>query len=77
VYFSLSCAQVNVSGGSGSYKPTGLLSFPGAYSLSDPGLAANLYWPIPTSYEYVSPAWSSLMVANVSLRVPGGSVGSC
>ncbi|KAH6667084.1 endoglucanase II [Plectosphaerella plurivora] len=49
--FYLSCAQINVSGGSGSYKPAGLLSFPGAYSLSDPGLAANLYWPIPTSYE--------------------------
>lgn len=47
---SLSCAQINVSGGSGSYNPSSLLSFPGAYSMSDPGLAINLYWPIPTEY---------------------------
>ncbi|KAM0335563.1 hypothetical protein ACHAQA_000611 [Verticillium albo-atrum] len=51
--FYLSCAQINVSGGSGSYSPAGLLSFPGAYSASDPGLEANLYWPIPT--EYIAP----------------------
>ncbi|KAL2755661.1 glycoside hydrolase family 61 protein [Sodiomyces alcalophilus JCM 7366] len=48
--FYLSCAQINVSGGSGGYNPAGMLSFPGAYSLSDPGLSANIYWPVPTSY---------------------------
>ncbi|KAG7152620.1 Cellulose-growth-specific protein like [Verticillium longisporum] len=48
--FYLSCAQINVSGGSGSYAPAGLLSFPGAYSMNDSGLEANLYWPIPTEY---------------------------
>lgn len=48
--FYLSCAQINVSGGSGSYSPAGLLSFPGAYSMNDSGLKANLYWPIPTEY---------------------------
>ncbi|KAM0282801.1 hypothetical protein ACHAQH_002805 [Verticillium albo-atrum] len=48
--FYLSCAQINVSGGSGPYSPAGLLSFPGAYSMSDSGLQANLYWPIPTEY---------------------------
>ncbi|CRK32520.1 hypothetical protein BN1708_005780 [Verticillium longisporum] len=47
------CAQINVSGGSGSYSPAGLLSFPGAYSMNDSGLEANLYWPIPT--EYIAP----------------------
>ncbi|EGY17523.1 endoglucanase II [Verticillium dahliae VdLs.17] len=51
--FYLSCAQINVSGGSGSYSPAGLLSFPGAYSMNDSGLKANLYWPIPT--EYIAP----------------------
>ncbi|ROT36307.1 endoglucanase II [Sodiomyces alkalinus F11] len=48
--FYLSCAQINVSGGSGGYSPAGMLSFPGAYSANDPGLTANIYWPIPTSY---------------------------
>ncbi|KAM0329277.1 hypothetical protein ACHAQA_004582 [Verticillium albo-atrum] len=46
----LSCAQIRVTGGSGGYKPARLLSFPGAYSASDPGLLINIYWPVPTSY---------------------------
>ena len=46
----ISCAQVNVSGGSGSARPS-LLSFPGAYSPNDPGLAVNIYWPVPTNYK--------------------------
>jgi hypothetical protein len=46
----ISCAQVRVSGGSGSASPN-LLSFPGSYSMSDPGLSANIWWPIPTNYK--------------------------
>ncbi|ROT38037.1 endoglucanase II [Sodiomyces alkalinus F11] len=46
----LSCAQINVQGGSGGYRPAGMLSFPGAYSPNDPGLLINIYWPVPTSY---------------------------
>jgi len=53
----ISCAQVKVSGGSGSYSPN-LLSFPGAYSPNDPGLLINIYWPVPT--EYISPGGAAL-----------------
>ncbi|EPS36316.1 hypothetical protein H072_10176 [Dactylellina haptotyla CBS 200.50] len=43
--FYISCAQVKVTGG-GSKNPTGLVSFPGAYSATDPGILYNLYnWP--------------------------------
>lgn len=45
----ISCAQVKVTGGSGSYNPS-LLSFPGAYSPNDPGLLVNIYYPVPTNY---------------------------
>jgi hypothetical protein len=46
----ISCAQVNVSGGSGTAKPS-LMSFPGAYRSNDPGLQVGIYWPIPTNYK--------------------------
>ena len=48
----ISCTQLRVTGGTGSYSPN-LLSFPGAYSPNDPGLLINIYWPIPT--QYISP----------------------
>jgi hypothetical protein len=53
----ISCAQVKVSGGSGSYSPN-LMSFPGAYSPNDPGLLINIYWPVPT--QYISPGGAPL-----------------
>ncbi|KAK2052689.1 family 61 glycosyl hydrolase [Colletotrichum caudatum] len=53
--FYLSCAQVSVSGG-GSTTPSGLVSFPGAYKATDPGILFKLYWPIPTSYTNPGPA---------------------
>jgi hypothetical protein len=40
--FYISCAQLTVSGG-GSKTPSNLVSFPGAYKSSDPGLAVNIY----------------------------------
>jgi len=46
----ISCAQVKVSGGSGSARPS-LMSFPGAYNANDGGLTVNIYWPIPTNYK--------------------------
>ncbi|KAI9152014.1 putative endo-beta-1,4-glucanase D [Paramyrothecium foliicola] len=46
----ISCAQVNVSGGSGSARPS-LLSFPGSYRANDPGLQVNIYYPVPTNYK--------------------------
>ncbi|MBE3041397.1 hypothetical protein IMZ48_02195 [Candidatus Bathyarchaeota archaeon] len=34
----ISCAQLNVSGGTGGIKAPQMLSFPGSYSAQDPGL---------------------------------------
>ncbi|KAK1483466.1 fungal cellulose binding domain-containing protein [Colletotrichum cuscutae] len=46
----ISCAQLRVTGGTGTYKPN-LMSFPGAYSPNDPGLVVNIYYPVPTNYK--------------------------
>lgn len=51
----LSCAQVSISGGSGTASPQ-KVSFPGAYSANDPGLLINIYYPKPTSYTPPGPA---------------------
>ncbi|KAJ0303858.1 hypothetical protein CaCOL14_012027 [Colletotrichum acutatum] len=53
--FYLACAQVSVSGG-GSTSPSGLVSFPGAYKSTDPGILFQPYWPTPTSYTNPGPA---------------------
>jgi len=53
--FYVSCAQIRVSGGSGSYSPRNLVSFPGAYQATDPGLMINIYYPIPTKYTPPGP----------------------
>ncbi|KAL2256973.1 hypothetical protein VTK26DRAFT_828 [Humicola hyalothermophila] len=52
----IACAQLNVSGGTGTLNTGNLVSFPGAYSPTDPGILFQLYWPIPTSYENPGPA---------------------
>ncbi|KAK4442824.1 putative endo-beta-1,4-glucanase D [Podospora aff. communis PSN243] len=52
----LSCAQINISGGTGGIRTPGLVSFPGAYRASDPGIQFNLYWPAPTRYINPGPA---------------------
>ncbi|KAK5655112.1 hypothetical protein OQA88_6011 [Cercophora sp. LCS_1] len=49
----LSCAQVEVTGG-GNGSPGPLVSFPGAYRSSDPGLIW-LYHPVKTSYTAPGP----------------------
>ncbi|KAI0593661.1 fungal cellulose binding domain-containing protein [Biscogniauxia sp. FL1348] len=51
----ISCAQLTVTGG-GSKTPTDLVSFPGAYEATDPGLMINIYYPVPTSYTAPGPA---------------------
>jgi hypothetical protein len=51
----ISCAQISVSGGSGSLNTGALASFPGAYSATDPGILFQLYWPTPTSYVNPGP----------------------
>lgn len=54
--FYISCAQISVTGGSGTYKPKNLVAFPGAYSATDPGIMINIYYPVPTSYKPPGPA---------------------
>ncbi|KFX87118.1 hypothetical protein V490_08528 [Pseudogymnoascus sp. VKM F-3557] len=56
--FYLSCGQITVTGG-GSGTPGPLVSFPGAYSATDPGILIQIYYPVPTSYTIPGPAvWS-------------------
>lgn len=53
----IACAQLNVTGGTGTINTSGkLVSFPGAYNATDPGLLFNLYYPVPTSYTNPGPA---------------------
>jgi hypothetical protein len=54
--FYLSCAQLTVTGGTGTLNTGSLVAFPGAYSATDPGILFQLYWPIPTSYTNPGPA---------------------
>ncbi|TVY29675.1 Endo-beta-1,4-glucanase D, partial [Lachnellula hyalina] len=44
----LECAQINITGGSGSKTPA-TVSFPGAYAATDPGILINIYQTL-TSY---------------------------
>ncbi|KAG7293933.1 hypothetical protein NEMBOFW57_003994 [Staphylotrichum longicolle] len=53
--FYISCAQITVTGGSGTYSPKNLVSFPGAYKATDPGIMINIYYPVPTSYTPPGP----------------------
>ncbi|CAG7846720.1 Probable endo-beta-1,4-glucanase D Short=Endoglucanase D; AltName: Full=Carboxymethylcellulase D; AltName: Full=Cellulase D; Flags: Precursor [Serendipita indica DSM 11827] len=53
--FYISCAQIKVTGG-GSGNPGPLVSFPGAYSASDPSILINIYYPVPTSYTPPGPS---------------------
>ncbi|RWA08580.1 hypothetical protein EKO27_g6523 [Xylaria grammica] len=52
--FYISCAQVKVTGGSGTANPTNAL-IPGAFKETDPGYTANIYSGF-TSYEVPGPA---------------------
>jgi hypothetical protein len=51
----ISCAQITVTGGTGTLKTGDLVSFPGAYKSTDPGILFQLYWPTPTSYTNPGP----------------------
>ncbi|KFY19539.1 hypothetical protein V493_07915 [Pseudogymnoascus sp. VKM F-4281 (FW-2241)] len=56
--FFVSCAQITVTGG-GSGNPGPLVSFPGAYSPTDPGIKYNIWAPFPASYTLPGPdVWS-------------------
>ncbi|KAK8089402.1 hypothetical protein PG997_004363 [Apiospora hydei] len=52
--FYIGCAQLHVTGGTGTVTPSGV-SFPGAYKATDPGILFQLYWPVPTSYTNPGP----------------------
>lgn len=43
--FYISCGQITVTGG-GSGTPGPLVSFPGAYKATDPGILLNVYYPV-------------------------------
>lgn len=43
--FYLSCGQITVTNG-GNGVPGPLVSFPGAYSATDPGIKIQIYWPV-------------------------------
>jgi hypothetical protein len=53
--FYISCAQIKVSGGTGSWSPRNRVAFPGAYRATDPGIMINIYYPVPTSYTPAGP----------------------
>jgi hypothetical protein len=52
--FYMECAQINVIGGSGAVKPA-TVSFPGAYSGTDPGVKISIYYPVVTNYIIPGP----------------------
>ncbi|KAK0106121.1 hypothetical protein ONS95_004623 [Cadophora gregata] len=52
--FYMECAQINVSGGSGTASPA-TVSLPGAYSANDPGILVSIYYPPLTSYTIPGP----------------------
>ncbi|KAH7128621.1 glycoside hydrolase [Dendryphion nanum] len=48
--FYMSCAQIRVTGGTGTYKPMNLLAFPGSYDAKDPSILIHIFYPVPTNY---------------------------
>ncbi|PGH26427.1 hypothetical protein AJ80_01925 [Polytolypa hystricis UAMH7299] len=52
--FYMECAQIEITGGSGSGNPS-TVSLPGAYSSNDPGILLDIYWPPVTSYQIPGP----------------------
>ncbi|KAJ3476621.1 hypothetical protein NLI96_g11037 [Meripilus lineatus] len=54
----ISCVQIEVTGTGSTQLPEGV-SFPGAYSYSDPGIVHNIYLPNASFYQIPGPAvWS-------------------
>jgi len=49
----MGCAQINILGGGSASPPT--VSFPGAYSGSDPGVKISIYYPPITNYIIPGP----------------------
>ncbi|KAL1872011.1 hypothetical protein VTK73DRAFT_1755 [Phialemonium thermophilum] len=69
--FYMSCYQLTVTGGSGSATPSGV-SFPGAYTASDPGILINIHAPLST-YTAPGPA----VYAGGSTKSAGSPCAGC
>lgn len=63
--FYIGCAQINVTGG-GSTTPSSTVSFPGAYSASDPGILISIYGAGGTTDN-----------GGRAYKIPGPSVFTC
>lgn len=68
--FYVTCYQLTVTGG-GSATPS-TVSFPGAYSASDPGILVNIHSAL-SSYKVPGPA----VYSGGTTRTPGGSCVGC
>ncbi|KAM3071637.1 hypothetical protein ACMFMG_009509 [Clarireedia jacksonii] len=62
----MECAQINVSGGTGTSTPS-TVSLPGAYSASDPGILINIY---QTLSSYIIPGPSPFVCGGSSSPNP-------
>jgi len=74
----MECAQINVSGGTGSVTPS-TVSLPGAYSGTDPGILINIYqtlttYTIPGPTPLVCGAGSSPASSSISSKATSSSV---
>jgi cellulase len=71
--FYMTCFQVNVAS-SGTVNPMGV-SFPGAYSSTDPGILINIYDPANIAdYQIPGPAvWTGAGTGTVSSSIPVSS----
>ncbi|KAF4337144.1 endo-beta-1 4-glucanase D [Fusarium beomiforme] len=57
--FYIGCAQITVDG-NGAGKPSPVVSLPGAYKATDPGLLLSIYYPPVTNYTAPGPkVWPS------------------
>jgi hypothetical protein len=54
--FYIACAQITVSGGTGTYAPKNSVSIPGAFKQSDPGIEIDIWYPVPQHYVAPGPA---------------------
>ncbi|ESK95764.1 endoglucanase ii [Moniliophthora roreri MCA 2997] len=69
--FYMECAQLEITGG-GNTSPANIVSFPGAYKGSDPGITINIYQNLQ-SYKIPGPSVFSCSGNNTPVTTGGGS----